>query len=298
MNGWLCIDKTEGFSSNFILMKIKKNLQDILKQKIKVGFVGTLDPFASGVLPIAINDATKFIPYLRSQKEYFFKVKFGKETDTFDKTGKVINISDKIPTKHAILDIIPRFLGKIFQMPPRYSALKINGRRACDIIRSGKDVILKKREIQIYDLTLLKFENNEAEFVTKVSSGTYIRSLAIDIAKSVNSLCYVEELKRLQSGFFLLNHSITLENLQKIKHTNELLCEIMQIDSPLDDIPAYYLQEDRVTKMRNGLSTTLISDKFKIGDILRIYNTQNFEFIGLGEISQGLELIPRKLCSY
>lgn len=298
MNGWICLNKPEGITSNFALISASKKIKELTGKKEKIGFVGTLDPFASGVLPLAIGEATKFIPYLGSQKEYFFNVRFGAETDTLDKTGKTINSSFKFPSKNEILSVLPEFLGEISQTPPKFSAIKINGQRACDLMRRGKDVTLKSRKIHIFSLDLVDFSDKTASFKATVSQGTYIRTLALDIAKRLNTLCYVEALTRQKSGFFSINHSKSLENLKKISHTKELLGEILTLDSPLDDIPVYYLACERVVKLRNGLSTRLGATDYKSGDLLKIYSEGSCEFIGLGSVSEGLELIPLKLCSY
>lgn len=298
MNGWICLNKPEGITSNFALISASKKIKELTGKKEKMGFVGTLDPFASGVLPLAIGEATKFIPYLKSQKEYSFSVRFGAETDTLDKTGNFLNYSSNIPSKDEILSVLPTFLGEISQTPPKFSAIKINGQRACDLMRRGKDVTLKSRKIHIFSLDLVDFSDKTASFKATVSQGTYIRALALDIAKKLNALCYVETLTRQKSGFFSINHSKSLENLKKISHTKELLCEMLTLDSPLDDIPVYYLSCERVVKLRNGLSTRLGPTDYKSGDLLKIYSEGSCEFIGLGSVSEGLELIPLKLCSY
>ena len=178
INGWINFNKPEGLSS-FKCVYLVKN---IIKIK-KIGHAGTLDPLASGVLPIALGEATKTIRFaFESKKSYLFRINWGSETSTDDKEGEVINSSIQRPNKKSILEKIKLFRGEIFQKPPNYSAIKINGKRAYELARSGKTPKLEERRIKIYDFNLVKILNkNEAEFFVKCQKGTYVRSLARDL---------------------------------------------------------------------------------------------------------------------
>ncbi|MDR1334433.1 MAG: tRNA pseudouridine(55) synthase TruB, partial [Holosporaceae bacterium] len=230
LSGWLCLDKPEGMSSNSAMIKTRKILGTV-----KTGYLGTLDPFATGVLPIAIGEARKFIQFIEeSEKTYIFTITFGIITDTLDKSGKIIETCSCIPTKNEILATIPHFIGTIEQIPPIFSAIKINGKRACDRVRSGEQVEIKSRTIKIFDLRLLQtdLEKNEATFTVTCSKGTYIRSLARDFAKKLGSLAHVKDLRRTKSGFFSINNAIPLEKLQKIDNTSKLAGELASVESP------------------------------------------------------------------
>ncbi len=290
LDGWLCLDKPAGISSNFAMTKVRR----IVKEK--TGYVGTLDPFATGVLPIAIGKARKFIQFIENnEKAYEFTVVYGEETNTLDNTGIIINKIDNIPTEKNIIQIIPKFLGKIKQTPPQFSAIKVNGQRAYNIARQNKTINLHSREVTIFNLELINFSSKEAKFFISCSKGTYIRALADDMAKSMGTLCYVKELKRISSGFFQLKNSITLEKLSKIVDTKELVNIILPIESPLDDIPALYLESNYCTKLRNGLAIALDSAVILSGNV-RIFDKEQQKFKGICRISENGKITAVKMC--
>ena len=179
VNGWVIVDKPTGIGSTTIVNQTR-HLFDAKKN----GHTGTLDPFASGVLPIAFGEATKLVPYVTDgRKEYEFTLQFGTATDTADLTGQVIQESEKRPTKDEILEILPCFLGEITQVPPAYSAVKINGERAYDLARRGIDVQIPERQVTIYWLELLEMvDDSSARFRVECSKGTYVRTLGVDLA--------------------------------------------------------------------------------------------------------------------
>ncbi len=280
IDGWICLDKPKGISSNFAMIKVRKILRE------KTGYVGTLDPFATGVLPIAVGRARKFIQFVEEGiKTYEFEVVFGASTDSYDETGQILETTDVIPSRNQILEILPKFLGKIEQTPPKFSAIKINGRRACDLVRQNKSVEIPSRKIFIHSLHLLDFcENHFAKFQVSCSKGTYVRTLAVDIAQQLGSLCYVKELRRVKSGFFSIDQSISLEKLEKIVDTNKLDSNLFPLESPLDDIPALSLEKGYVSKLQNGLSVQLANSKFLSSNV-KLFDSESGEFAGVCFVS-------------
>ncbi|MDA7705153.1 tRNA pseudouridine(55) synthase TruB [Rickettsiales bacterium] len=216
---WLNINKDAGFSSAKIVAIIKKTL----KVK-KIGHAGTLDPIATGVLPIAVNRATKTIDYIQSEeKEYYAEIKWGEKRDTDDIEGKIESISKKRPTNLEILSVIVKFLGQIEQVPPEFSAIKVSGKRSYQLARDGYKPKLKSRLISIKEIRLHYNNQNQAGFFIKCSKGTYIRSFARDLAENIGSLGYIKTLKRLKVGNFSYDQTISLDKLKilsKFEYTN------------------------------------------------------------------------------
>lgn len=250
INGWLCFNKERGISSNKALQLIKKKLKIT-----KLGYLGTLDPEAEGVLPIALGCATRTICYAEdSLKGYEFSVQFGFETDTGDVEGKKIAFTENIVEKQNLADNLQLFIGEISQIPPNYSAIKINGKRAYAIARENKEFSIPARKVTIHKLELRNFdtENQTADFFVLCSKGTYVRSLAVDIARKCNSLCYVTAIKRTQSGKFFLESAITLDKLEKLVHNAELKSYLKSVDFALDDIPVIEISEQMKQAILNG----------------------------------------------
>ena len=230
MNGVIVVDKPKGITSNKILGKVKK----ILNIK-KAGYTGTLDPFATGVLPICLNEATKLIPYLDEEfKEYIGVIKLGIETDTLDETGTVLKNKTVGKIEESdILTCLYSFKGSISQIPPMYSALKIDGVRLYSMARKGKVVERKPRKIFIDNIELLSFKSPCIEFYVRCSKGTYIRSLANDIGNKLGYGGCLKELKRVSSGQFKIDKSYNLneieENSYKLTSINDLLNDYSKI---------------------------------------------------------------------
>lgn len=209
-SGWLNINKPKNYTSTKIVSIIKH----ITKAK-KVGHGGTLDPLASGVLPICINKATKQVESMMDHtKTYLFHITFGELRDTYDFEGVVLEQNNFIPSSDDIKSVLGNFIGVIKQVPPIYSAIKINGKRACDLVRDGKQIELNARDITINNLQFNGFINdNTAEFVVDCGRGCYVRSLGVDLAKSINSIAYVSKIERLRVGDFLIGNSLDIENI-------------------------------------------------------------------------------------
>jgi tRNA pseudouridine55 synthase len=259
LNGWLVLDKPNGITSNKALMILKK----LLKPK-KIGHAGTLDPFATGILMVALGDATKTVQYaMGSKKTYEFEITWGQTRDSHDIDGAIVEESDARPTLPQLQETLKLFMGEISQIPPEYSAIKINGKRACDIMREGKSVELKPRNVKIYDLDLLKHNNETAYIRVTCSKGFYIRSLARDIAKNLNVLGYVTKLRRVESGPFKIEKAISLDYIEKIVHnelTEELDKALCPIDAVLDDILVQQVTEDESKKLRFGQKLPFLKD--------------------------------------
>lgn len=210
LNGWLNINKPKGYTSTKIVSIIKK-----ITQAKKVGHGGTLDPLASGILPICINKATKQVESMMGHtKAYKFCITFGESRDTYDSEGIIEKKDNFIPNEKDLKKNLEKFLGTIEQTPPKYSAIKINGKRAYKIARKGDIVLIKPRKIEIMKLEFKNFNNSDtAEFYVECGRGCYVRSLAVDIAKSVKALGYVSELVRTKVGDFNIENSLNIENI-------------------------------------------------------------------------------------
>ncbi|WP_404482283.1 tRNA pseudouridine(55) synthase TruB [Novosphingobium sp. BL-52-GroH] len=259
-HGWIILDKPVGLGSTQAVAAVKRNLREAgYGKKVKVGHGGTLDPLASGVLPIAIGEATKLTGrMLDASKTYLFTVRFGEETDTLDLEGKVIATSEVRPTKAQIEAVLARFTGDIEQVPPMYSALKIDGERAYDLARAGVDVEMKSRSVTIHALQILPEPPSSGEdldyvtFLAKVSKGTYIRSLARDIAQALGSCGTVTMLRRSQAGPFDLSGSISLDKLNETGKGAPLEQILLPLEAGLDDIPAIDLDPEQARAVRQG----------------------------------------------
>ena len=213
-NAIINLNKPTGMSSFFAVKKVAR----LLGVK-KAGHMGTLDPYGTGVLLVGVNKGTKlFDEYLKKTKTYLATFHFGYETDTLDSEGNIINANDVIITKAEVLKVLPKFVGMQSQMPPTYSAKKINGKKACDLVRAGKEVELKPKEIEVYSINLIReFKDNNFEFEITCSAGTYIRSLCRDIAKEMSTYGTMLSIIRTKCGNFDLSDSCTLQDLENGK---------------------------------------------------------------------------------
>lgn len=249
VSGWVILDKPAGLGSTTAVSIVRRifNAQ-------KAGHAGTLDPAASGVLPIALGEATKTIPYVTDgDKEYAFTVQFGQSTDTDDAEGRVVATTDKIPSESEILAVLPSFTGEIDQIPPKYSAIHVNGQRAYDLARENKEVVLESRRIRVDELRLLRFYNDgRADFSVKCSKGTYVRSLARDLAQKTGSLGFVTALRRLKCAKFSIKDTILLEYLRSIEHSSNWTDVLLPVETVLDDIPALAVTQAQSHKLSNG----------------------------------------------
>ena len=275
LKGFVNIIKPTGMTSSDVVCKVKK----ILHTK-KVGHLGTLDPAASGVLPVAVGRATKFFDYFLSKdKCYTAVVKFGIETDTLDSFGNITNIDKNIDvSEQMILDVIDNFVGEIYQYPPKYSALKINGKKAYELARENIDFELKPRKITIHNIKLRKMcQKNTFIFDVHCSAGTYIRSLFADIANKIGTIAFVPVIIRTKSGAFDLNNAITLKEFEENT-------KLIKIEEVFIDFKTIEIDELMSKKILNGVSVLdkeigVFDDKpFLIkykNDIVGLYKIEN-----------------------
>jgi len=254
-HGWIILDKPVGLGSTQAVAAVKRNLREAgYGKKVKVGHGGTLDPLASGVLPIAIGEATKLAGrMLDASKVYEFTVTFGTETDTLDQEGAVVATSAVRPTLAQIEAVLPRFTGQIDQVPPAFSALKVDGRRAYDRARAGEAMELKARRVSIHALDIVACAEPDAVTLrAHVSKGTYIRSLARDIALDLETCGHVTHLRRIKAGPFTLEQAISLDKLNEIGKGARLEPLLMPLEAGLDDIPALDLDPEAARAVRQG----------------------------------------------
>jgi tRNA pseudouridine55 synthase len=260
-NGWIILDKPLGLGSTQAVAAVKRNLRAAGYGKVKVGHGGTLDPLATGVLPIALGEATKLAGrMLDASKVYEFTIQYGTETDTLDLEGKVVATSDHQPDFADVEEIMHLFEGEQVQVPPSYSALMIEGRRAYDLARAGEVVNLPSRQIVIYNLRYLaegyvggwqqspRYTTLEAH----VSKGTYIRSLARDIARALGTVGHVTMLRRLRAGPFGLEQAISLDKLNDVGKGAPLENVLLPLEAGLVDIPALNLGPEQASMVRQG----------------------------------------------
>ena len=238
LNGWLIINKPRGISSAGVIGRLK-----FLLRPQKIGHAGTLDPLATGVLPIALGKATRLISYVMDEtKTYEFDIKWGTETETDDLEGFETITSNKRPQKQEILAILKQFRGEIIQTPSPYSAIKIGGKRAYDLVRRGEKVTMPSRKITVHELDLIKNSKTEASFIAKVSKGTYIRTLAHDIAHALKTVGVVTRLHRTQDGPFKIEQAVLLEKDLKI----------LPIEYVLENLPKLVVSQEIVERIVHG----------------------------------------------
>ena len=253
INGWLILDKPVGLGSTQAVSKVKRALREAGEPKTKVGHGGTLDPLASGVLPIALGEATKLAGrMLDATKRYDFTIAFGEETDTLDAEGEVVATSDVRPTREQVEAVLSDFTGEIEQLPPVYSALKIDGKAAYARARAGEEVELKTRQVTLFDLTISDTTADSATLSATVSKGTYIRSLARDIARALGTVGHVTYLRRTKAGPFGLDSAKSLDFLSAAAKARTLDGAVLPLDAALDDIPALPVTPDQARLLRHG----------------------------------------------
>ncbi len=258
VNGWIILDKPLGLGSTQGVAAVKRNLRQAGFGKVKVGHGGTLDPLATGVLPIGIGEATKLCGrMLDASKVYAFTIGFGAETDTLDLEGKIVAESAVRPTLEHLEAALAAFRGPIEQVPPAYSALMIDGERAYDLARAGQVVELKSRAVTIHTLTLDATEGAgdaviSVTLTAHVSKGTYIRSLARDIARALGTVGHVTMLRRLRAGPFALDQAISLDKLNAVGQGAALEHVLLPLEAGLVDIPALNLDPEQARAVRQG----------------------------------------------
>lgn len=275
MQGILVVNKRQGITSHDCIYI----LRDLLGIK-KIGHSGTLDPMATGVLPMTIGKATRVSSFIQdSEKEYIATIEFGIETDTEDITGNIINRSDKIPTKDEILEILPKFTGVIEQTPPMYSAVRLGGRKLYKIAREGKVVDRPKRKVKIYGLELLG--TNPYKVKINCSSGTYVRTLISDIGKSLGAFATMTSLVRTKVGPFTVEKAITIDDLENMTK-EEIEKKFYPTEFALRNMPRYNVPKSFFERLINGVK--FFDNRMEDGKY-SVYCRD--EFIGIGEFIDG-----------
>jgi len=248
VHGWVVLDKPLELGSTKAVGRVR-----YLFQAQKAGHAGTLDPLATGILPIALGEATKTVPFLvDAAKAYEFDITFGVSTETLDAEGEVTGRSDVRPTAAQIEAVLPRFIGEVSQIPPKYSAIKIDGKRAYDLARAGEAVEMKTRIVRIDDVALVSVEGDTASFTVDCGKGTYVRSLARDICEALGADGHVSRLRRTRVGPFGLAQSITLDALEKMCDGAGAEEGLLPLSTALDDIPVLAVTEQQSTALRQG----------------------------------------------
>ncbi len=255
IHGWLAIDKPLGLSSAQVVAKVKWILQ-----AAKVGHGGTLDPLATGVLPIALGEATKTVSYVMDgSKTYAFQIRWGQATATDDREGEVVETSDIRPDRAGIEAALGGFTGEIEQIPPAYSAIKVGGERSYDLARSGEAVELKSRQVHVESFTLDAMPDaDHADFTVVCGKGTYIRSLARDLARALGTVGHVAVLRRTACGPFREQEAISLESLQELGQGPGPRAYLLPVETALDDIPALALTEAEARRLQSGGPVSLL----------------------------------------
>ena len=248
-HGWLVVDKPGGITSAAAVARIKS----LIGRGAKVGHAGTLDPMATGVLPVAVGEATKTVSFMMdAPKCYRFGVRWGEQRDTDDAEGAVIETSEFRPAESAVADVLPSFVGRIEQVPPAYSALKVGGERAYALARQGRPPELAPRAVHIRSLTLTAADADGAEFEVHCGKGTYVRALARDIARAAGTVGYVSWLHRAAVGPFTDKDAIPLDKLVGLGHSLALAESLLPVDAVLADIPALLLTAREADRLRHG----------------------------------------------
>jgi len=266
IDGWVVLDKPLGLGSTQAVGRVRW-----LFSAEKAGHGGTLDPLATGVLPIALGEATKTVPFVMDgAKEYRFTLRFGEARSTEDAEGEVIATSDARPTDAAIRAVLGAFTGEIEQIPPAFSALKIDGKRAYDLARAGETVEMKPRKVIVSRLELVsRPDANHADFVVGCGKGTYIRSLGRDLAQALGTVGYLSALRRTAAGPFREEAAISLPKLEALGHIPPLLGALVPVATALDDIPAQAMTETQADRLRQGQSVFLTRDAPPPGTLCR-----------------------------
>ena len=256
VHGWVLIDKPEGLTSTQVVGRVRR-----VFDAQKVGHGGTLDPLATGLLPIALGEATKTVPYvMEGGKSYRFTLRWGRATDTDDAEGAVTGESPVRPTEAEILAALPEFVGLIEQVPPDYSAVKVNGQRAYDLARAQEKPDLAPREVRVERFELVAMADaDHAVFEVDCGKGTYMRALARDLARRLGTLGHIVALRRTAVGGFAEKDAISLESLEALGHSAAALEHLLPVQAGLDDIPALALTDMEASRLRCGQSVSMLA---------------------------------------
>ena len=289
MNGWINIFKPKGFTSTYCLNVIKS------KFKIKkLGHAGTLDPLAEGILPVAIGEATKSIPYLADvKKTYFFEAVWGKETSTLDAEGEIIHSSSIIPKQEDIQNILKSFVGVINQVPPKFSAKKIKGVRCYNLARNNLPFDLKSQKVEITNIKIVSHGEGKTSFIVNCGSGTYIRSLIRDIAYRLNTFGYASKIVRRRYGPFSIKSSLNVDFIVKNVAKEELQKYLLEINRVLIHIPSIKLEDKRIKLIKNGMKVSMLEEFGEI-DLKKLIAQNQNQVLAFGELKSGF-FYPKRI---
>jgi tRNA pseudouridine55 synthase len=291
VHGWLIFDKPQGINSTRAVAQVKR-----LYDAEKAGHAGTLDPLATGVLPIAFGEATKTVPFVvEGSKAYRFTVRFGIETDTDDAEGKEVAKSDARPSRSEIEATLSHFTGEITQVPPRFSALKVDGARAYDLARDEEEFELEPRSVSIARLALIAHpDKDHCVLEAECGKGTYVRALARDLGRALGTLGHVAALRRTRVGPFGEENAVSLATLERLTPDREALLAVLEpVEIALRDIPALAISAADAARLRRGQPVLL---RGRDAPILAgtVYATTRGTLVALGEVSEG-ELKPKRI---
>lgn len=286
VNGWLVLDKPLGMTSTHAVSRLKR----VYNAK-KAGHAGTLDPLATGLLPVAFGEATKTVPFVQDgEKSYRFTVRWGEETSTDDTEGPVTQSSDLRPSQEQILALLPRFIGEIMQVPPAFSAIKVDGERAYDIARDGEEVTLAARPITIHDLRLVSFEANEAVLEADCGKGTYVRAIARDLGRLLGCYGHVVSLRRTRVGPFTIEDATPLEALDDAATAGQAL---LPVEAGLTELPCVLVDRDGAARLRRGQGL-LLRGRDAPAEGVVAYAVCGGTPVAFGEVQRG-ELQPSRV---
>ena len=257
IDAWVNLDKPYDMTSTQAVNLVRRQLN-----AQKAGHAGTLDPLATGILPIALGEPTKTVPYIQdSDKTYEFTVQWGEERTTDDLEGEIVHSSDLAPKKEQIQALLTKFTGEISQFPPKFSAIKINGERAYDLARDGQDVEMKSRTVYIEKLELLEHHESTrtSTFICECGKGTYIRAIGRDLGRDLGCFGFISALKRTKVGPFELNTAISLDILEKMGDNTPTDGVLLPVEMALDDIPALSVTLQEASKLKSGQACSFIS---------------------------------------
>jgi len=295
VHGWVVLDKPTGMTSTHAVSVVKR-----LFTAKRAGHAGTLDPLASGCLPIALGEATKTVPFVvDGRKSYLFTVRWGEERDTDDAEGRVVGTSDSRPTAAAISALLPRFIGQIEQVPPRFSAVKIDGERAYDLAREGEAVELAPRVVDIYRLDLLEVpDSDHAVLAAECGKGTYVRAVARDLGRALGALGHVCALRRSRVGPFGEGDMISLERLESLCHRaaageGNLADVLLPVETALDDIPVLAVSPADAARLHRGQAVLLRGrDAAVFRGLVQV--AASGQLVALAELERG-EIVPKRV---
>lgn len=253
VHGWVIFDKPLGMTSTQAVGKIRW-----LFQAQKAGHAGTLDPLATGILPIALGEATKTVPHtMDADKTYEFTLTWGENTETLDAEGAITETSDVRPSRQNIESVLSEFVGDIDQVPPKYSAIKLDGKRAYDLARSGEEITLKARKAQIFDIHITDYAHEYVTLNVHCGKGTYIRSLARDLAARLGTCGHVTMLRRTRVGAFDLKRAFSLDVLEKLHYEGGVSEGLLPVETALDDIPVFAATDQQTHDLKHGRAIAL-----------------------------------------